>query len=308
MPDLDTFLTTVYVVVDDIVKQLPTTPVRRGPRARLSPGEVVTLAMVAQWKRFPSERAFVRVATRQLRAAFPGMPTRSQLNRLIRAAHDTIVAVLVQVAQALGCADAAYEVVDGMGVAVRNNRRIAAGWLDGIAGTGRSTRLGWYDGFHILTAVTPDGVLTGYAVAPAQTKEQPYAEDFLAARAMPQPRLPMVGVAATGPYLADTGFEGRDRHQHWHAAYAAQVLAPPRRDRALAWPIDWRRYHARLRQIVAVVHGKWTEQLRLDEERPHTLDGFLARFAAMGALHNVCIWINRSLGRAPLAFADLVDW
>jgi len=64
----------------------------------------------------------------------------------------------------------------------------------------------------------------------------------------------------------------------------------------------------RLRQIVEVVHGKWTEVFRLDEERPHTFAGFQARLAALMALHNACIWINRSLGRAPLAFADLVDW
>jgi hypothetical protein len=52
----------------------------------------------------------------------------------------------------------------------------------------------------------------------------------------------------------------------------------------------------------------WTEQLRLDEERPHTLSGFLARLAALAALHNACIWFNRQLGREPLAFAELIDW
>jgi hypothetical protein len=34
----------------------------------------------------------------------------------------------------------------------------------------------------------------------------------------------------------------------------------------------------------------------------------LARVAAIAALHNACIWINRSLGRADLAFANLVGW
>jgi hypothetical protein len=38
------------------------------------------------------------------------------------------------------------------------------------------------------------------------------------------------------------------------------------------------------------------------------LEGFLARLAALAALHNACIWINQSLGREPLAFADLIDW
>ena len=73
-------------------------------------------------------------------------------------------------------------------------------------------------------------------------------------------------------------------------------------------PADWQAYHAHLRQIVEVAHSTWTEQFRLDDERPHALDGFLARLAAIAALHNACIWINRQLGREPLAFADLIDW
>ncbi len=137
--------------------------------------------------------------------------------------------------------------------------------------------------------------------------EQPFAEDFLAARAAPVARLAMVGQNAAGVYLADTGFEGRERHQRW-ADDDAIVLVPPRNDRTYAWPCAWRRYHAHLRQVVEVVHGTWTGQFRLDDERPHTFSGVLARVAAIAALHNACIWINRSLGRADLACANLVGW
>jgi hypothetical protein len=308
MLDLDTFLTTLYVLVDDSIKSQPAKPARPGQQANLTDSEVVTLALASQWKQFASERAFVRYAVKNLRSAFPGLPDRSQLNRLIRDTHDRIVGVGQDFVTLLGSADQPYEILDGMGVAVRNNKRIGPGWLDGMANTGWSNRLGWYDGFHVLTAVDRIGVVTGYAVAPASTKDQPYAEDFLAARAQPHERLPMVGRRARGPYLGDRGYEGRERHQRWYVEYGAEMLAPPRNDRKRTWPKDWRRWHARLRQIVEAVHGKWTETFRLDDERPHTMEGFLARLAALAALHNACIWINRSLGREPLAFADLIDW
>ncbi len=244
MVDLDTFLTTLYVLVDDSIKSQPPTTRHPGPLASLSESEVVMLAMLSQWKQFPSERIFVRYARKHLRPAFPTLPHRSQINRLIRAAHDRIVAVGQHVVTLLGRMDQPYEVVDGMGVAVRNNRRIGRGWLDGIANTGTSNRLGWYDGFHILTAVTRSGVVTGYAVAPASTKEPPYTDDCLAARAYPEAWLPMVGRAAVGPYLADRGFEGHERHRQWLADFGAEVLAPPRNDRTHAWPADWQAWHA----------------------------------------------------------------
>jgi hypothetical protein len=81
------------VFVDDTVNHLP--PRRRdvGPQGKLSESEVVTLALLSQWKRFTSERLFARFAKRNLHSAFPKLPNRSQLNRARSAAHDTIVAV-----------------------------------------------------------------------------------------------------------------------------------------------------------------------------------------------------------------------
>jgi len=308
MLDLDTFLTTLYVMVDDLLKHLPENASKPGPKPSLCRSEIVTLALFSQWKQFSRETGFVSYAKRHLRGAFPGLPSRTQFNRAVRSHHDAIVAVGQALVRQLGSQNQLYEVLDGMGVKVRNHRRRGRGWLAGIAQIGFSNRLGWYEGFHLLTAVDPKGVLTGFAVAPASVNEQPFAEDFLAARAAPVARLAMVGQNATGVYLADTGFEGRERHQQWRNDYGATMLVPPRNDRKHAWPRPWRRDHARLRQVVESVHSTWTGQFRLDDERPHTLSGFLARFAAIAALYNACISINRSLGRADLAFADLVGW
>ncbi len=57
MLDVDTFLTALYVMVDDFCQSQP--PKRRpGPKASLSESEVVTLAIFARWSRFASERDF----------------------------------------------------------------------------------------------------------------------------------------------------------------------------------------------------------------------------------------------------------
>ena len=61
MVDVDTFLTTLYVMVDDFCHSYPpkTNP---GPEASLSESEVVSLAIFARWNRFTSERDFYRYA------------------------------------------------------------------------------------------------------------------------------------------------------------------------------------------------------------------------------------------------------
>ena len=57
-PDLDTFLTTVYVMIDELyqTQYAPHKPTRPGPAPTVSDSEVLTLGLVAQWQRSRSER------------------------------------------------------------------------------------------------------------------------------------------------------------------------------------------------------------------------------------------------------------
>ena len=84
MLDVDTFLTALYVMVDDFYNSRPRKQRRPGPDASLSPSEVITLTIFARWSRFAGERDFYRYAKRHLREAFPTLPDRSQFNRCVR--------------------------------------------------------------------------------------------------------------------------------------------------------------------------------------------------------------------------------
>jgi hypothetical protein len=308
MVDVDTFLTTLYVMVDDFCQaSLPPEP-HPGPQAALSQSEVVTLALFGQWQGFGSERGFYRYAQRHLQAAFPQLPTREQLNRQMRQQHEALVAFFLHLVHLLAAQRCAYEALDSSGVPTRDVKRRGAGWLPGLADIGWSNRLGWYEGFHLLMAVNPVGVITGLGFGPASTKDQPLAATFFALRRQPHPGLPSVGSPALGPYGVDKGFEGRANQGTWWQPYKAQVICPPRRNSKTPWPKALRRWLAGVRQIVETVYEKLWHTFRLDRERPHDLSGFQAPLAAKMALHNFCIWLNEQLDRPRLAFADLVNW
>lgn len=320
MVDVDTFLTTLYVLVAECDKRaLPPEQPTPGPAPALSRSEALTLALFAQWGTFSSERAFYRYAERHLRAAFPTLPTRSQYNRHLRRLTPYLITVGQWVATRLLAllrppGSCAYEVVDSLGVAVRHNQRRGHGWLPGQAARGWCNRLGWYIGFHLLTVVTPEGLITGFGFAPGNSADAPLADTLLAARHTPQPRLPEAGASTgDGCYLADTGFEGGRWAPRWRVQYQARVLIPPKRGTLRSrpvhpWPRTLRRAFAGWRQIVESVHDKLVHALGLGRERPHTLAGVRARLAARVALHNSCCWLNHHLDRPLLAFADLIDW
>lgn len=308
MIDTDTLLTTLYVLADDFIQHALADVPQRGLRPALSRAEVVTLAIFSQWNKFTSERDFSRWAHAHLRPAFPDLPDRAQFNRQVRAEQATIAAFALHVAEALKTSDDLYEALDATAAPTRDAKRRGLGWLPGQADIGWSNRLGWYEGFEVLISVRPKGVITGFGMAPASTKDQPLAETFLAARRHEQARLPGVGREAGVPYVMDKGFEGKAWHERWRLAFRATVIVPPKRTAKQPWPKPVRRFVAGVRQIVETVNDKLHNCFRLGRDRPHDLTGFQARLAAKVALHNFCIWLNQSLGRPALAFADLVDW
>jgi hypothetical protein len=123
MIDIDTFLTTLYVMVDDYFKeQIPTNIVPGRPSA-LTTSEVVTLAMFSQWYIFRSERDFYCWAQRHLRSAFPTLPDRSQYNRLVRNHQSDLVAIFSYFVSQLQADHSLFEVLDTTGVPVRNVKR-----------------------------------------------------------------------------------------------------------------------------------------------------------------------------------------
>ena len=311
MVDLDTFVTTLYVEIDDFCKTaLPPERQHPGRRPSLSRSEVLTLAMLEQWYHWASERDFYRDACRRLRWAFPTMPSRAQFNRLVRQQGKA----LIRVALALGATiepACPYEVMDTVGVATRDARRRGTGWFPGLVDKGRCSRLGWYVGFRVLDVVTPHGALTGVVTSTASVNDRYLAERLLAARALPHAvQEEGAGRAHATRILADGNFWSPAWQEAWRTHYGCTVLAPPQRNTRYYedWTKAMRRWLASHRQIVETVHHRLLTYFSLARERPHSISGFHARLAARVGLHNFCLRLNQQLGRPLLAVADLIDW
>ena len=312
MHDTDTFLTTLYVMCDDFCKShLASAPSVPGPKAQLCPAELLTLSLFSQFGRFPSEHAFFRFAHKRLRGAFPSLPDRSRFNRALRAHYPLLCAFFHHtVCEALrDHAPRCFEVMDRTAVVTRNSSRRGSGWLPHHANIGFSNRVGFFEGLGLLLSVSPRGVITGLALASASCKDQPLADSFLALRAgVLHDACGVHGEQARCPYLLDKGFAGHDLHQKWRELLGAQVICPRQRaskKHPHRWPKLLRKWHAGLRQIIETVNDKLLFTFGLDRERPHLFEGLQARVVAKAALHNFCIWLNHTLHRPPLAFADL---
>jgi hypothetical protein len=184
--DLDSFLVTLYVLVEDWWQERhPSSSARKkkpGRPALLSDPEVITLAILAQWPRFRSERDFWRFAWAHLRPYFPNLCSQGQPNGRVRALELELRLLQRAFAQEIAEASAVYRVLDTTlipaMVRVRASRK---GLLCGQACFGRSaSKTEWVYGFKVVLVVDPKGVVSAFGLAPATSDERPIGVALIA--------------------------------------------------------------------------------------------------------------------------------
>ena len=294
--ELDSFLVTLYVLVDDWwQKNYPPEPRRPGRPAVISESEVVTLAILSQWPRFRSERDFWRFANAYLKEYFPNLVSQSQLNRRIRALEPELCALQQALAQTLLKSSAVYHVLDTTLIpAVVRVRVCRKGLFAGQAAFGRcASKTKWVYGFKIALSVSPDGVVTAFGLAPANYDERPIGE-FL------------ISSDGYDTYLADKGFSSVDWERHWRETYGAVVAATPQESARRSWPEKDRRWAAGKRQLIEGVIDQLKDLFALERHRAKTLGGLLTRLAAKVAAYTCGQCLNAKLGRPLRHLANLL--
>lgn len=323
--DLDTFLTTVYVTVDDLYQATfaASKPLRPGPKPRLSDSEVLTLSLLAQWQQDRSERAFLRWAARHWRAYFPHLLSQSAFNRRARDLCGVLCALgprlAARLATLLGAST--YEALDGAALPLMRRCRGSRHRLfaaEASIGRGGSDRQ-WFYGLKLLLAVSDHGGITGFLLLPASTEERWAVEALLRWRMAPAAQAPTaaelasrlgpahrrrgrrlgptgpiaprlgVGAPASTVYLADRGAAGKAWQHHWHTAYGATVLIST---------TYWLRC---LRQVVETTFASLSAVFGLSYPRARSHWGLLSRVGAKVAAFNVAILINHLFGRPRFA-------
>lgn len=339
-PEQDTFLVTVYCIVDDLYKErfAPLKPDRPGPDLEISDSEVLCLGVLAQWQHNRSETAFLEYAGRHLREYFPRWPHQSVLNRRMRDLCGVLCSLgpaVEQYAASLWDSPPAYEVLDAVPVPLlrrcRSNKQHLFG-SEAARGVGGADKE-WFYGVKLLVSVTEQGLISGFVEGPANTDERWLAEALLRWRAdpaAPAPRLedlaeelgpthqpggerlgptgPIscylgVGESRCGVYLGDLGYKGRIWARHWRECYQARVLTKADYN-AEVDPVQRRKashWLSSLRQEVETGFAWLTETFGVKYPRARSYWGLLTRLGAKIAAYNLQVVYNRMQGRPTFA-------
>jgi Transposase DDE domain len=294
--DLETMLVSLYVLVDDWWERAhPPSPRKPGRPPSLSASEVITLAILAQWPRFRSERDFFRFADAHLRTYFPTLLSHGQLNRRIRALEPELKALQRDLAATLADGSEVYHVLDTTLIpAIVRVRACRKGLFAGQATFGRCvSKTEWVYGFKVALSVTPEGVVTAFGLAEANSDERPIGE-FL------------ISSDGHDAFLADKGFSSLEWEKHWMGCYGALVAATPQESALRAWPEKACRWAAGKRQLIEGVIWQLKDYFGLERHRAKSLSGLLVRLAAKVAAYTFGQVLNEGLGRPLRSFAELL--
>lgn len=333
--DLDTFITLLYVWIDDWYKSEMAEQIqrKRGPKPSMSDSEVLTVAIVGQWRYgvpWQSERGVVRYMLTHGHVWFPNMLERSRFNERVRFLWAVIIKLQQALATVLTPVEPIYEVVDCMPLpSCSNSQSLKSGhclWW-GTRGYG-GTQGGWYWGDQVIMSVTPQHVITSWLIGPAHADDRAMFQAMLSQKyggyhfITPKPWRPWrklsepshirpllaAGQGKQGAYyLCDKGFNGFRWQNHWFQHYGVNVITEPsHREGVEPLPDSWVKWCHGMRQSVETVFSILSDVFHIKRLRARSELGQRTRVALATTAYNWGIWVNRYLHRPDLAHATLL--
>ena len=284
--DLDTLLTALYVLADDLLPRRPRA--RRNPQ--ITDPELVCLAVAQIMLDCPSERRFLRLAMTRLGHLFPYLPKQPGYNKRMRRLAPQIVTLLNTVARVSPSWCDNVRLLDSTPVPCGQSREtVKRSDFAGHAAYGycaSHSRHFW--GFRLYLLCASDGMPIAFELAPANIGEREVAAEMLA-------RVDLEGYTV----IADKGFAGED-FENLMRELRAIFLRPdrkgePRRFGNLGGVRQW------IESIIDTAKG----QLSLERHGAHTMNGLIVRITgrllalAAGLWHN---WNTDQPGRHLTAY------
>lgn len=277
--DLDTLLTALYVLADDLLPKRDRS--RPGRRPRISDAEVICLAVAQVLLDCPKERRFIRFAKRRLGHLFPYVPGQSGYNKRVRDLAPQIVGLLGHLARVSPSWCDNLRLVDATPVPCGQSRQtVERSEFAGHAAYGycaAHSRHFW--GFKLYLLCAPDGMPIAFELAPANEPEREIVAGMLE------------GVDLEGhTVIGDKGLSGA-AIEELVASLGGAFLRPDRRDEAPRFG-----NLGGVRQWIEAIFDQLKDQLSLERHGAHTLPGLRARVAQRLLALGACVWHNWEIG------------
>ena len=276
----------VYVLVDDMYKELEGHLRRPGPKPACSDSELIAISLIGECLGWDVETELLSHMQAH-RDKFPIIPDQSRFNRRRRNLMGTINEMRRMMLARTELYWDEHCVVDSLPVPVVKfhlapQSRIR--WSDWGADYGPvSSKKIMIFGYKLHMLITLGGLIIDFELAPASEFDLAVGRELLSGH---KNRI-VIGDKAyvSAPAAEDLWLYNR-----------ICLLTKPRKNQKKQLPKHTRRLYDSVRQMIETVTSQLEAQFSIETNRAHTLWGLCARLYTKLTAHTLCIYINRLLG------------
>ena len=285
IPDFETFCLYVFVIVDDIWKEIAPLFKRPGPTPDCSDSELIAIALISECRGWDVETELLDHWKPYL-DLFPNFPERSRFNRRRRNLMLAINLIRKTLVQHLDLSRDGHCVIDSLPIPAvafhlvpsSSNDWAAYGAKFGKVSSKQETIFGYK--LHLLIAL--NGTILDFELAPANATDLQVGEELLSQH-------------TDLLVLGDKGYISADVAAELLRRNGIRLLALRRKNQKAQLPEFLTHTINKVRQIIETVNGQLTEQFGVERNRAHSFWGLCARLYTKLTAHTICIYINRLL-------------
>ena len=284
----DDFCLVVYVIVDDLMKEIDPVLRRPGPKPECSDSELITMTLVGECKGWDKETDLLS----NMQAywyLFPVIPTQSRYNRRRRNLMMVFNLVRQTVLSRLDLAQDHQCVIDSLPIPVLQFHLVPgsnASWGAYGADYGKVMSKGQtIFGYKLHLLVTMGGLILDFELAPASATDVEVGFEMLAEH---------TDLAVIGDKAYISGDKADDLNQHNRIS----MVTLPRSNQKPQLSAQARYTINAVRQIIETVNGQLDEQFNIETNHAYSFWGLCTRLYSKLTAHTLCIFINRLLGKS----------
>lgn len=293
---IDEFIIAVFCCIDTLMQRLTATrPLRqRGFAPRLGDSEVLTMEIVGEFLGFDTDKQIWQYFRQHWRPWFPGLGARSTFGR--HAANLWAVKPMchAQLARLLGAYEAPTHLVDGFPLPLCHLARAKRSPLfrDVAAAGYCATKEEYYWGLHGHLVISRSGVITSLTATAANVDERVAVFEVIE--------------QIHGVLIGDKGYISHRLQEDLQHYGAIDLQTPLRANMRETRPPQWVRSLVRTRRLIETVIGQLTDRFHIQTVRARDLWHLTSRIWRKILAHTVAVFLNTTVGRAPLQFDGLI--
>ena len=283
----DDFCLWIYVLVDDLWKEIAVGFKHRRQQPVCSDSELISMVLISECRGWDVETEALS-EWQSHRDLFPHIPSQSRYNRRRRALSDAFKLIRQAIVKELDVAQDPQCALDSLPIPVvqfHHAPRASSDWRSHDAQIGYvSAKQQWIFGYRLQGLVTLRGVIVDFMLAPAGYKDSEVMGEFL----------PNHGGRCI---LADKGYVNHIVIQQLDHTYGTLLIAQTRKNQKKhPLPNVFRQIIPHWREICETVHSQLVEQFHIQRNYARTFYGLCTRLLAKLTAHTLCIYLNRLFG------------